>query len=242
MRTEKINFQDQQALSVFPRERSDLRQALSELQLDGNFPVIVLIGGNVEEQYEGNTLQALETIAQVAEELQAVVIAGGTDMGIMAEIGELRWRHDYKFPLIGITPEELVTWPDGPHSGKFLWWGKERWPLAQHYTHFILVPGSEFGDESPWIVDVATLLSQDHRAVTVLLNGGEVSRKDIDLSLENDRPVIVLSHSGRLADEIARQPVHEKLVSVVPANAADQIVEIVRAALSANERVSSFTH
>ena len=66
---------------------------------------------------------------------------------------------------------------------------KKRWQLEPHYSHFILVPGSQFGDESAWIVDTATL-SKGNRSVTILINGGEISRKDIELSLEHSRPVI----------------------------------------------------
>ena len=157
-------------------------------------------------------------------------------MGVMAEIGQIRSLNCYKFPLVGITPEELVTWPGGPRSIKFLWWGKQRWQLESDYSQFILVPGSQFGDESPWIVDAATILSKGHRSVTILINGGEVSRKDIELSLENGRPVIALSHTGRLADELARQPNRHKLITIVPANADQRIVEVVQAAISVNER------
>jgi hypothetical protein len=238
MRTQKINFPDHQTLCVFPNERSDLAQATSELGLKGSSPVIVLIGGEIDEQQADVTRRAIQAISKVAEDLNAVFICGGTDMGIMAEIGQIRSRKGYKFPLVGVTPEELVTWPGGPHSGKFLGWGEKRWQLEPHYSHFILVPGSQFGDESPWIVDTATLLSKGHRSVTVLINGGEVSRKDIELSLEKGRPVIALSRSGRLADELARQPERHKLITIVPANAEPQIVEAIRAALSITEESS----
>jgi hypothetical protein len=238
MRTQKINFPDHQTLCVFPNERSDLAQATSELGLKGSSPVIVLIGGEIDEQQADVTRRAIQAISKVAEDLNAVFICGGTDMGIMAEIGQIRSRKGYKFPLVGVTPEELVTWPGGPHSGKFLGWGEKRWQLEPHYSHFILVPGSQFGDESPWIVDTATLLSKGHRSVTVLINGGEVSRKDIELSLEKGRPVIALSRSGRLADELARQPERHKLITIVPANAEPQIVEAIRAALSITEKSS----
>jgi hypothetical protein len=170
--------------------------------------------------------------------MRALVVCGGTDMGVMAEIGQMRLKNHYKFPLVGVAPEELVTWPDGPHSTKFLWWGKQRWQLEPHYSHFILVPGIQFGDESPWIVDTATILSKGHQSVTILINGGEVSRKDIELSLENGRTVIALSRTGRLADELSRQPKRHKLITVVPANAEQQIVEIVQTALSINERIA----
>ena len=236
MRTLKISFPEHQALCVFPGERSDLTQAISELRLEDNYPVIVLIGGNIDEQQADVTRRAIQTISRLAEDMNAVVVCGGTDMGVMAEIGQTRWRNRYNFPLVGITPEELATWPGGPRSTKFLWWGKQRWQLEPHYSHFILVPGSQFGDESPWIVDTATILSKGHRSVTILINGGEVSRKDIELSLENGRPVIALSRTGRLADELSRQPNRHKLITVAPANAEQRIVELVQTALSVNDR------
>ena len=148
MRTEKIYFPHQQALCVFPDERSDLGQAISELGLKGRYPVIVLIGGDIDKQMAGATQRAIQTIAKVAEDMKAVVVCGGTDMGVMAVVGQMRSQNGHKFPLIGVAPEELVTWPGGPRSTKFLWWGKLRWQLEPHYSHFVLVPGSQFGDES----------------------------------------------------------------------------------------------
>lgn len=236
MRSQKISFPDQQALCIFPANRSELPQAVLELQLNRTFPVIVLIGGEIETQYETVTHQAIQIISCVAEELNVVIICGGTDMGIMAEIGQARRRNQYKFPLVGIAPEYLVTWPGGPLSTKLLWWGRQRWQLAEHYSHFILVPGDQFGDESPWIVDTATMVSKGYRSLTILINGGEVSRKDIELSLANGRPVIALSRTGRLADELASQPDRHELLTIVPAIVEKRIVETISVALSDNEK------
>jgi hypothetical protein len=164
-----------------------------------------------------------------------LVICGGTDMGVMAEIGQTRKQNGYKFPLVGITLKALVTWPGGPHNRHFLWWGKKRWGLAKHYSHFILVPGSEFGDESPWIVEAATLLSKGQRSVTILINGGNVSRKDIELSVKNGRPVIALGGTGRLANELASEP-RQNLITIIPGNAESRVAEAVRAAISGVEQ------
>ena len=235
MRTQKIDFPDRQALCVFPDKHEDLAEAITELQLGGNFPVIVLIGGGIDEQEAEATRRAIQTISKTAENMNALIICGGTDMGVMAEIGQMRSQNQYKFPLVGITLEELVTWPDGPRNANFLWMGKKRWQLEPHYSHFILVPGNDFGDESPWIVDAATILSKGHRSVTILINGGEVSRKDIELSLEKERPVIALSRTGRLADELSRQPNRHKLITVAPANAEQRIIEVVHEALLVKE-------
>ena len=237
MRTEKIFFPHQQALCVFPDERSDLEQAIAELGLKGRYPVIVLIGGEMEAQQVDVTRRAIEMIASTAEGLGAVILCGGTDMGVMAEIGQIRSRKGYKFPLVGIAPEKQVTWPGGPRSTKFLAWGYKRWHLEPHYSHFILVPGDQFGDESAWIVDTATLLSKDQRSLTILINGGEVSRKDIQLSLEKGRQVIALSRTGRLADELARQPQRDSLITVLPVNAEKSIAEFIQNTLSMKARI-----
>ena len=237
MRTQTIDFPEQQTLSVFPTERSNLAQAISELGLKDSYPVIVLIGGEVDEKKVDITRRAIEMISKIAEDLHAAVICGGTDMGVMAEIGRLRARESYKFPLIGITPEEMVAWPGGPRSTKLLWMGKERWQLESHYSHFILVPGSQFGDETAWISDTAILLSKDHQSVTILINGGEVSRKDIELSLEDGSPVIALGGTGRLANELAMEPDRHHLLTVIPANAQQRIVEAIQAALSMTEKI-----
>jgi hypothetical protein len=236
MRTQTIDFPDRQTLCVFPDERSDLVQAISRLGLEGKYPVIVLIGGGIEEGQAEATRRAIQTISKIAEDLNTVVICGGTDMGVMAEIGQIKSRKHYKFPLVGVAPEELVTWADGPESTKFLWWGTQRWQLEPHYTHFILVPGSQFGDESPWMVDTATIVSKGHGSVTILINGGEVSRKDIDLSLEHGRPVIAVSRTGRLADELSRQPKRNNLISVAPAHSEQRIINLIKAALSVGEK------
>lgn len=232
MRTQIIQFQDRQTSVVFPVENPDLTQAIAELNLEEGYPVIVLIGGEIDKKQADVTRHAVRAIARVAEDIKALVICGGTDMGVMAEVGQIRAENKYKFPLVGITLEDLVTWPDGPPSTKFLLWGTKRWPLEPNYSHFILVPGKEFGDESPWIVDAATMFSQGHRSLTILINGGKVSRKDIELSLAMGRPVIVLSRTGRLADEISREPDRNKLITVLPANAESRIVESIREALS----------
>jgi hypothetical protein len=236
MRIQKISFPNQQALCVFPEKQSDLAQAVTELKLEEGRPVIVLIGGDIEKQHAMVTAKAIQTVSMLAEDMKALIISGGTDMGVMAEIGRARWKNHCKFPLMGITLEELAAWPGSPRSTKFLGWGKQRWQLEPHHSHFILVPGSQFGDEAPWIVEAATLLSKGHSSVTILINGGEISRKEVELSLEHDRPVIALRRTGRLADELAQQPNRHELVTVVPADSAQRIVEAVQSALSVRER------
>jgi hypothetical protein len=231
MRTQTISFPEKQVLCIFPEKPENLAQAMAEIRLPNGYPVIVLVGGKILAQHAGVTEQAIQTIAQVAEDIKAVIICGGTDMGVMADIGKVRSAHQYQFPLIGITLEKLVTWPGGPHSGKFLWWGTKRWQLEPHYTHFILVPGDKFGDESSWIVESATILSTGHRSVTILINGGEISKKDVELSVAHGRRVIALGGTGRLANDMAMNPDRATLITVIPGTNTDLIETTIRNAL-----------
>jgi len=109
MRTQTISFPDRRSLCVFPAKRSELEQRLSELNLKHGYPVIVLIGGVIDDDQADATQMAIHTISGIAEDMKAVVICGGTDMGVMAEIGQIRRLMHYKFPLVGIAPEELVA-------------------------------------------------------------------------------------------------------------------------------------
>jgi hypothetical protein len=64
-----------------------------------------------------------------------------------------------------------------------------------------------------------------NQSVTVLMNGGKVARLDIELSLKDDRPVIAVAGTGRLADELAENKL--PLVKAVPAN-DEEIAKSIR--------------
>src|SRR5258705_12474725 len=100
MGTQKIYFPERKTPCVFPSERSELGQATSELHLRGRYPVIVLIGGEIDEQQADATRRGIQTIARTAEDINAVVIFGGKDMGGIGEIGPMRGVNAYKFPIV----------------------------------------------------------------------------------------------------------------------------------------------
>lgn len=229
LQIEKIIFgKSNQALCALPNDIEELEQALNQMGLVDR-PVIVLIGGHIFPEHANLTNQAIEVIAKTAEVLDAAVICGGTDIGVMASIGKARGRNGFQFPLIGIAPEGSVTWPEGPRSGSILPAGNEREQLEPHHSHFILVPGNQFGDETKWIVRAATMISKNRqKSVTVLANGGKVSQMDVDEGLQADRPLIVLSGTGRLADEIASHPVKNNLIKIIPAHNRRLLGETLR--------------
>ena len=217
MRKVMIQFATHHALCVFPEDHEHLPQAVSELYLNESVPVIVLTGGYILPQHAQTTQIAIQAIAAFAEKNGVLVICGATELGIIGAIAQTRLAHGYRFPLLGITLEKLVSWPGGPQPKRFLWWKKELWPLSTGYSHFILAPGEKFGEDSPWIAEAATYLSRGNKSLTIVINGGNVARKDVALSLQTGRPVVALSGTGRLADEIANDPNKPALTLAVPA-------------------------
>jgi len=164
-------------------------------------PVLVLVGGA-----SGMTPDYLEqlsdfftaVICPILEAHQGLVIDGGTDAGIMSLMGKSRHQTRSTFPLIGVAVQGTVCLPQQPPPARFADFAL----LEPHHTHFVLVPGTLWGDESPWIAEVANVLSVD-RSLTLLVNGGKISWQDVSYSVRAQRPVVVLAGSGRTADELA---------------------------------------
>lgn len=233
LQVERIRFSsDKGAICVFPNDLDELEQGIRLMGIH-NHPVIVLIGGNILPEHDAVHRRAIEVVVRAAAELDAVLICGGTDMGVMAMVGQLRWRQKQQFPLVGIAPENLVTWPGAPHESQPLLPEGKRVSLEPHHSHFLLVPGSEFGDESPWIVRAALFIAGErNKTVTILANGGEVSEKDIKLALDAGEPVIILKGTGRLADTIAAQPQKDRLIKVIPADNRRMLAGAILAVLS----------
>ena len=173
---------------------------LAELDLGGPRPVVVLVGGaDGLDDAQLARLRPLfeEGLAPLADALGACVIDGGTDTGVMGLIGQARAKLGASFPLIGVSARGTVaetgsttTADDGPS-------------LEPNHTHVVLVPGSRWGEESPWLAAIASELAGDAPSVTVVINGGQVTFDDAARSVEAGRPVLVVAGSGRAADTMA---------------------------------------
>ncbi|MCC5645077.1 hypothetical protein LC607_19465 [Nostoc sp. CHAB 5824] len=197
----KLTFDSgQTALAIRVDQQTELPNALERIGLGGSRSVLVVVGGasNISEA-EFRRIQRLftEVLAPIAETLGAYVVDGGTDAGVMQLMGEARTQIGAKFALIGVTPESKVALPNQQEPAADLT------PLEPNHTHFILVPGDNWGNESPWISQVATVLANNAPSLTVLLNGGEITFEDAFSSVNTGRLVIVIAGSGRTADILA---------------------------------------
>jgi hypothetical protein len=168
-------------------QQHELEQVARRLGLHER-PCLAVVGGaDGLAPDEVAELERLFTndLAPLAASIGAVAVDGGTDSGVMRAMGRARARTGDSFPLVGVVPEALA------HD------------LEPNHSHFVLVPGSDWGDGAPWLAGVATSLADGHTSATLLVNGGEVSWADAEASVAAGRPVVALAGSGRAADALA---------------------------------------
>lgn len=171
------------------RVRDDLPAALDTLGVPSPRPVVVCVGGadGMSDDDAARVAVVVDHVVPVVERLGAVVVDGGTDAGLMRALGRARAERGDSFWLLGVAAEGTVQGSD----------------LELHHSGVLLVPGDRWGDETPWLADAAACLSGRLPSATLLLNGGDVARGDVERSVADGRPVLVVSGSGRLADALA---------------------------------------
>lgn len=178
---------------------ADLRSLLERAGL-ARGPVLVVVGGAAGlGSRDDERLSALfrDHVVPAVVRCGAIVVDGGTAAGVMRAIGAARAARGARFPLVGVAAAGTVTAPgDPPARG-------DSAEIDPDHSHVVLVPGDVWGDESPWLSEVAQALSLGHGSATLLVNGGDISYDDVKHSLDAGRPVVVVAGSGRTADAIA---------------------------------------
>jgi len=207
------------ARAVNISEDKEIQDALIQLEIPHPKPVIVLVGGasGIGWLDKFPMRKAIGIVARLAEETESVVVDGGTQAGIMKEIGRQRKRNLFSFPLIGVVFDSLLM-KEEPQS-----------ILDPNHTHFFLIPGEDWGDESAWISKIATAIAGDNNSITILINGGNISRTDVEYSLLENRPTFVMRGTGRMADEIT---LTGKVFPVDVSEKPDDILEFLKARLT----------
>ncbi|MEB3337739.1 MAG: hypothetical protein VKJ46_09770 [Leptolyngbyaceae bacterium] len=202
----------QMAHAIQVRTLEDLPEALQSLGLDQPRPALVVVGGAsgmTSESLARLHLLFVEVLAPLAEALGLVVIDGGTDAGVMRLMGQACAELMAQFPRIGVAAIETVSIPScilAPAELEALNLPTpiaDAAPLEPNHTHFVLVPGSAWGDESPWLAQIASVLTAGLPSVTILINGGAIAWSDVRYSVTEGRTVMVMDGSGRTADTLA---------------------------------------
>src|SRR5437588_2802298 len=128
-------------------------------------------------------------------------VTGATDAGVFSLLGqaaEALAPRTPRAPWIGVAPLGLVTWPGHPSSTDAV-------PLERHHSHFALVEGDKWGNETRALLALTSALGERGApSAAVIAGGGAMTRREAAGHARAGRPIIVLGGSGRLADELAR--------------------------------------
>lgn len=193
MELESISLQGHIKRAIRPDVLDELPEAWRQLGFSEAQPSIVIVGGaggmsdddvaKVQGFFENHLLP-------FALIKNAVILDGGTDNGVMAAIGRAceAGGMEEVMPMVGIVARGIE---------------KVEEMLEPHHSHFILCPGSNWGDESEWIAAAASALSESLPTVAVLINGGQITWEDARNNIHYGRSVLIAEGSGRTADEIA---------------------------------------
>ena len=221
---------------------ADLATVLDGAGVPRRRPVVVLVGGagGMPDELVAALQDVLRrAVLPVVGSRDAVVVDGGTRSGVMQAVGRARAAAGATFPLVGVAVEATVALPGGPAAPTV---DDAAEPDPRH-THLLLVPGSGWGDEAPWIARVADAVAGGRPSVTILVNGGEIAFDDALASLARGRPVVVLAGTGRTADVIAdaaaggsgddrsRHIAGSALTRIVPLDDPDALAAALAAAL-----------
>lgn len=197
MQTQTIEFStNQKATALWVKQSVTAEQMLTTLTIPHPRTLIILNGGTAKlaeslQQHLANAIQ--DGLACVVAEERITVITGGTDAGIFQLFGQGRARWGQNAPCIGVAVADLATWP-GHAQGEA--------PLERHHSHFVLVEGQHWGDETVTMYALIKALAQHCPTITVFASGGEIAIHEMQANVAQGRRMIFLAGSGRATDAV----------------------------------------
>lgn len=176
-----------------------LPERLRSIGLPSGVPVLVVVGGagGMTDDVVERLRPTFADVAAAVGRCGGVAVDGGTDAGVMRLLGDARRGAEPSFPLVGVAARGTVAPPGRPATADVA-------RIDVGHTHLVLVPGGRWGDESPWIARVATVVAGGAGSMTLLADGGDIAYDDAEHSLAEGRSLVVVDGSGRTADDIAR--------------------------------------
>ena len=221
LKKQEIIFENNKNKALITKADSNdsAENIISALQLRLSKPKLIILifggaSGNLDTSDTSITIlhQILDDVLQYAADNDAIIIDGGTKSGIMEIVGQRASKIEQsKKPIIlGVAPAGLISLinstkqednykNEGDNDRE-----NDKVLLDPNHSHFVLVEGDKWGDETIKLFEIASSLStSDIPIVALLAGGGRISKKEILFCINQNWPVIVIEKTGYLADEIA---------------------------------------
>lgn len=177
---------------------TDLVHALG-IQKPGSLIMIAGGAARMDERDHANLTRLFsDGIAHIAATRHALVIDGGTQSGVMELMGQGVAQQPQRPPLLGISPMENIIYPGKTPPQATT----ELTQLDPNHSHFVLVDSNEWGGETETMYELAEIYSQSCPSAAILVNGGAIAKNEVLYNVRQNRPIIVIEDSGRLANKI----------------------------------------
>jgi hypothetical protein len=168
----------------------DVEQVIAALELSASRALLILSGAtkNLDAGIEEQLGPAFGGLARVVTEEKIAVLTGGTNEGVFALFGQaLKEQGGPTADCVGVAITGRV-WPAR---------------LEPRHSHFVLVEGERWGDETGVMYRLAAALASDCPSVAVFAGGGPVVIEEMGQNVAQNREMILLVGSGGNVDTVA---------------------------------------
>ncbi len=193
---------------VFPNEHSAQlikvsadttpEQAAFKLPLTTPRSVIMVSGDTqgLAESAQQRLIQLFSRgLAKTAINLNAVIMDNGKTSDLAALIGQSVADRGHKSPLIGVAASIKVNYPGQENIQE------ETIALEPNHTHFVLLDNAK--QEMKFRYRLGKAIAHQKAAMMILVSGEEDSRSEVLQAVRLGWPIIIITGTGKLADEIA---------------------------------------
>lgn len=167
----------------------DIDEVIRTLELGVPRALLVLNGqtADLEDKIEEQLKILFDDLVSVIVERKVTIITGGTNAGIFSLFGKsLQNLGGPVAPCVGVTIEGRAS----------------RKTLEPHHTHFVLVEGDSWGEETAAMYSLVDALARDRPSLAVFAGGGEITIAEMEQNVAQNREMILVAGSKGSTDDV----------------------------------------
>lgn len=184
----KLSNKNKASLLRVPKD-IDREKILDNLNLGKPRGVLILNGNTAPfgQEVKESLDRIFFGLAKFVVDQKVAVITGGTNAGIFSIFGEaLEKQGKVTTPIIGICVAGRVN----------------NEMLEPHHTHFVLVEGDDWGDETDVMYGLAATLGSNLPSMAIFAGGGEITIEEMLMNVSQRRTMVLLKGSTRSTDAV----------------------------------------
>lgn len=186
LRTKKFNTGIWAKIASVPRD-VDINYLKKTLELGDPRALLIINGGTLpfEEKIESRLRILFKKLSILLVKEKITILTGGTNKGIFSILGnELSKLGGPTAACVGVTVSGKISIHD----------------LEPHHTHFVLVEGSKWGDETALMYNIAESLSAKCQSLAIFAGGGEVTIAEMMENVQQRREMVFITGSKGSTD------------------------------------------